>query len=135
MPDLLSQNQILYKDEAYKIIGAAMEVHRVLGPGFLEAIYQEALEIEFQNRNIPYQREAPLKVNYKGHTLKKEYTADFICYDKIIIETKAVTEFDNIHEAQVFNYLKTTGFKLGILINFGKNSLDYQRIVKERQTK
>jgi len=132
MPDLLSQNQILYKTESYKIIGAAMEVHSELGPGFLEAVYQEALEIEFQNRNIPYQRETPLKVHYKGHILKKEYTADFICYDKIIIETKAVTEFDNIHEAQVFNYLKTTGFKLGILVNFGKSSLDYQRIVKER---
>jgi GxxExxY protein len=98
-------------------------------------VNQEALEIEFQNRNIPYQRETSLKVNYKGQTLKKEYTADFICYDKIIVELKAVTEFDNIHEAQVFNYLKTTGFKLGILINFGKISLDYQRIVIERQSK
>ncbi len=135
MPDLPAQNQILYKDESYKIIGAAFEVHNELGCGFLEAVYQEALEIEFQNRNISYQREAPLKVHYKNHTLKKEYTADFICYDKIIIETKAVTEFDNIHEAQVFNYLKTTGFKLGILVNFGRSSLDYHRIVKERQTK
>jgi len=135
MPYLLHQNKLLYKDESYKIIGAAMEVHSILGPGFLEAIYQEALEIEFQNRNIPYQRETSLKVNYKGQTLKKKYTVDFICYDKIIVELKAVTEFDNIHEAQVFNYLKTTGFKLGILINFGKISLDYQRIVIERQSK
>jgi GxxExxY protein len=130
MPDLLAQNQILYKDESYKIIGAAMEVHRELGPGFLEAVYQEALEIEFQNRNIPYQREAPLKVNYKGHTLKKEYTADFICYDKIIIETKALDCLVPKHESQTFNYLKTTGFNLGILINFGEISLKHKRIVR-----
>ncbi|WP_291857133.1 GxxExxY protein [Marinilabilia sp.] len=130
MPDLLAQNQILYKDESYKIIGAAFEVHNELGCGFLEAVYQEALEIEFQNRNIPYQREAPLKVNYKGHTLKKEYTADFICYGKIIIETKALCDLNSEHESQVHNYLKATNFKLGILINFGDRSLKHKRIVR-----
>jgi GxxExxY protein len=129
MPDLLSQNQILYKDESYKIIGAAMEVHKELGCGFLEAVYQEALEIEFQNRDIPYQREAPLKINYKGHTLKKKYNADFICYDNIIIETKALCDLNSEHESQLLNYLKATNKKLGILINFGKPRLQHKRII------
>jgi GxxExxY protein len=93
-------------------------------------VNQEALEIEFINRNIPYQREAPLKVHYKGQTLKKEYTADFICYDKIVIETKALECLVSKHESQTFNYLKTTGFKLGLLINFGELSLRYKRIVR-----
>ena len=106
-----------------------MEVHRVLGPGFLEAIYQEALEIEFQNRNIPYQREAPLKVHYKDHILKKEYNADFICYDKIVIETKALCDLNSEHESQLLNYLKATNKKLGILINFGKPRLQHKRII------
>ncbi len=87
-----------------------MEVHRELGPGFLEAIYQEALEIEFQNRDIPYQREAPLTIEYKSHTLKKKYNADFICYNKIIVETKALDSLVPKHESQVLNYLKATHF-------------------------
>ena len=106
-----------------------MEVHRVLGPGFLEAIYQEALEIEFEIKDIPYIREAPLKINYKGNTLKKEYNADFICYDKIIIETKALCDLTSEHESQLLNYLKATEKKLGILINFGKPQLQHKRII------
>ncbi len=134
MPNLLSKqnNQsILYKEEAYKIIGAAMKVHATLGCGFLEQVYQEALEIEFQKQEIQYIREAPLTITYNEVPLSKKYIADFICYDKIIIELKAVIEFDSIHQAQVFNYLKCTGFKLGLLINFGNISLNYKRIVKE----
>lgn len=131
MPDLLEQH-LVFKDEAYKIIGAAMAVHRELGCGFLEAVYQEALEIEFKQQIIPYLREEPLILNYKGTTLLKEYFADFICFNKIIVELKAVKELDPIHEAQVFNYLKATGFKLGLLINFGESSLVYKRIVKEK---
>ena len=131
MPDLLEQH-ILYKNEAYKVIGAAMTVHRELGPGFLEAVYHEALEIEFKQQQIPYLREAPLTISYKDYALQKEYCADFICYNKIIVELKAIKELDSIHEAQVFNYLKATGFKLGLLINFGESSLVYKRIVKEK---
>ncbi len=133
MPNLLTkQNNLIYKQEAYKIIGAEMKVHTSLGCGFLEQVYQEALEIEFNKQNIPYKRGAPLTINYNGITLNKKYVADFICYDKIKIELKATKELDSIHEAQVFNYLKATGFKLGILINFGEASLVSKRIVKEK---
>ncbi len=123
---------MIYKDEAYNIIGAAMKIHATLGCGFLEQVYQEALEIELKKQNIPFEREAPLSIEYDGITLNKQYLADFICYNKIIVELKAVKKLDNIHEAQVFNYLKATGFKLGLLINFGEASLEYKRIVKER---
>ena len=121
---------LIHKEEAYKIIGAAMEVHRELGGGFLEAIYQEALAIEFEKREIPFVREKKLEVNYKGQTLSKYYEADFICYDKIIIETKALSELIGIHRSQVINYLKATNFKLGILINFGTESLEYERLIR-----
>ncbi|NOX66398.1 MAG: GxxExxY protein [Chlorobi bacterium] len=121
---------LIYKDEAYKIIGAAMDVHRELGSGFLEAVYQEALAIEFEKRSIPFDQEKKLEITYKGQLLSKYYEADFICYDKIIVETKALEELIGKHEAQVLNYLKATGFKLGLLINFGSESLDYRRLVR-----
>lgn len=121
---------MIYQDESYKIIGAAMKVHRELGCGFLEQVYQEAFEIELKKQNILYEREAPIAISYDGHTLNKQYVADFICYDKIIVELKAVKEIDSIHEAQVFNYLKATGMRLGLLINFGEASLEYKRIIK-----
>jgi GxxExxY protein len=121
---------MLYQDESYKIIGAAIKVHRELGCGFLEAVYAEALEIEFKKQGIPNEREALLTISYDGIILNKKYVADFNCYDKIIVELKAVKELDNIDEAQVFNYLKATGYKLGLLINFGEPSLTYKRIVK-----
>ena len=129
MVNLLKQQELIYKDEAYEIIGAAMAVHRELGPGFLEAVYQEALEIEFQLRDIPYERERQLNIDYKGHTLSKHYNADFVCYDKIIVETKAICELTSKDESQVLNYLKATGYKLGILINFGEERLRYKRMV------
>lgn len=128
MPDLLKQN-LIHKEEAYKIIGAAMAVHRELGHGFLEAVYQEALGIEFQEKAIPYEKEEQLPIEYKGIPLQKQYYADFICYGKIILELKAVSEIDGVHEAQVINYLKATGFKLGLLINFGEESLYFKRLV------
>ena len=128
MPDLPNKN-LIYKEESYAIIGAAMAVHNELGPGFLEAIYQEALEIEFQERNIPFTREKLLTVNYKGRTLEKKYNADFVCYNKIIVETKALNCLDTSNQSQVLNYLKATRYKLGILINFGEESLKYKRIV------
>ncbi len=112
------------------IIGAAMEVHKELGSGFLEVVYQEALVIEFESRGIPYIQESKLEVSYKGHVLTKYYESDFICYDKIIVETKALSELLGNNQSQVINYLKATGFKLGLLINFGAESLEYKRLVR-----
>ena len=97
-----------------------MKVYYVLGSGFLEAVYQEALEIELDRRHIPYEREKELEICYDGIKLGKKYIADFVCYGKIILELKAVKELDDSHRSQLYNYLKATGFKLGFLINFGK---------------
>lgn len=121
---------IVYKDEAYKVVGAAFKVYNELGHGFLEAVYQEALEIEFQRRGIPYEREKELRITYDGIELKQTYKADFVCYGKIIVELKAVGVLDDSHRAQVFNYLHATGFRLGILFNFGNaDELEYERKV------
>ncbi len=126
--DLLEEG-LLYKDESYAIIGACMEVHRILGYGFLEAVYQEALSIEFSKRKIPFEQEKYLRILYKGNCLKKEYRADFICYDKIILETKAQSRLSNNDLAQTLNYLKITDYNLGLLVNFGTSSLQYKRVV------
>lgn len=125
--------QLKYSDETYQIIGAAMEVHKTLGCGFTEPLYQEAFEQELQLRSIPFQREKSFHVTYKGKELKKEFRLDFVCFDKIIVELKAVGDFADEHFAQVYNYLKATGMSLGLLINFGKKSLDYKRIPCERK--
>lgn len=122
-------NNLIYKEESYKIIGACFEVHKFLGNGFLEAVYQEALEIEFQAQNIPYEREKILTIQYKNKILDKKYIADFVCFEKIIIELKALSQLTSEHESQVLNYLKSTGFKLGLLVNFGESSLKYKRLV------
>ena len=103
--------------ESYVITGAAMHVYNTLGPGFLEAVYQEALAIEFKKRGIPYEQEKELKVFYDGQELKQTYRADFVCYGNIIVELKAVSELDNSHRSQVYNYLKATGYKLGIIFS------------------
>ena len=121
--------ELLLKEESYKIIGACMEVHKDLGAGFLESVYQEAMEIELQKQNIPYEREKLLNVFYKGQKLKKRYSADFVCYNKIVVELKALGDIRTDHEAQLLNYLKTSGLKLGLLINFGTRSLQYKRLV------
>ena len=121
--------ELLYKSEVFVIINAAMEVHRELGHGFLEAVYQEALELEFKERKIQYKREEPLNIFYKGQQLNKEYSADFVCYDKIIVELKALTELNSIHESQLINYLKATRLRVGLLINFGASSLEFKRLV------
>lgn len=119
---------MLYKNESFRIIGAAMEVHKVLGCGFIEAVYQEALEEEFKKRGIPYEREKELTIDYKGRLLSKTFRADFICYDKIILELKAVSDITDDHYAQIYSYLKASQMGLGLLINFGKANLDYIRI-------
>jgi len=121
--------ELLYKEEVYNIIGAAMEVHSMLGCGFSEAVYQEALAIEMADRGIPFELEKLIQINYKGKVLKKYYQADFVCYDKIILELKALSALSPEHESQLLNYLKATGLKLGILINFGEKSLVYKRYI------
>ena len=123
-----NEGNLLFKEESYKIVGAAMEVHRLLGCGFVEPVYQEALEKEFTLRGIPYEREKELDINYKGYTLTKTFRADFICYNKIILELKAVKEFTDEHYAQTFNYLRASGMELGILINFGLASIEFERV-------
>ncbi len=125
----MNQDNLLYKNEVYKIIGACMEVHNNLGSGFLEPIYQEALENEFDWRGIIFEREKELKVRYKTIILNKRYIADFVCYNNIILELKATKEFNEAYYAQVINYLKATGFKLALLVNFGKPKLEYRRII------
>lgn len=124
----MESNNLLYKEESYQIIGAAMEVHRTLGCGFIEAVYQEALEEEFKKRNIPYEREKEIPIEYKGKKLSKTFRADFICHNKIILELKAVSGFTDDHYAQIYSYLKASQLKLGILINFGAATLEYHRI-------
>ena len=113
--------------QTYAVIGAAMEVHRVLGNGYLEHVYQLALERELQSRGIPCEREVEIPINYKGQPLGTNYRADFVCYGDIIVELKSVSELSSVYEAQVFNYLTATGFKRALLINFGEESLVYRR--------
>lgn len=113
-----------------KIINACMEVHNELGNGFLEPVYQEALEEEFKIQGIPYVREKLLPVMYKGKQLKKEYYADFLCYDDIIVELKAVSVLSKPHKAQVLNYLNAASKEIGLLINFGETKLKWERITK-----
>ena len=123
---------LLYEEETYLIIGAAMTVHQELGRGFLEAVYQEALEKEFKLRDIPYKREIPMTIYYKNEPLNKCYVADFICYEKIIVELKALSTLTTEHQAQVLNYLAATRLKLGLLLNFGKPNLEHKRIINEK---
>lgn len=125
MPDLL------FKDECYAIQGAIFEVYKELGSGFLEAAYQEALELEFAERAIPFVAQKELTILYKGRPLDQKYKADLICHDAVIIELKAVKTLDDSHRAQVHNYLKATGHRLGLLVNFGHHPLvEIERIIR-----
>ncbi len=125
-------SEILYKGESYKIVGAMLNVHNELGCGFLEAVYQDALEIEFSMQGIPYEREKEYDILYKGHVIDKKYRVDFVCYDKIIVELKAIDMLLSVHYSQVLNYLKMSSLKLGILANFGESKLNTQRIIREQ---
>ena len=113
----------------YKIIGAAMEVHKELGCGFLEAVYQEALGKEFAYQAIPFKPQPIIDISYKGIALEKKYQPDFICYGDIILEIKALSALTGVEEAQLINYLKATGLKVGLLLNFGAKSLEHKRFV------
>ena len=115
----MTERELLYKDECYEIQGAVFEVYREMGCGFLEAVYQECLALEFGLRGIPFVAQPELRLLYKGELLEKTYKPDFICYRKIVLEIKAVREISPEHQAQLLNYLKATQFELGLLANFG----------------
>jgi len=122
--------ELLYKDEVYAIVGAGMEVHNVLGPGFLEAVYQEALAIELTNRSIPFVAQPELRISYKESLLEKTYVADFVAFGRVIVEIKALDHMTSREEAQLLNYLKATGLPVGILMNFGAaGKLEWKRMV------
>ena len=125
--------ELIYKDECYQIMGACFEVYKEKGCGFLEAVYQECLEIEFGMQGILYVPMKPLALSYKGRPLKQTYEPDFICMDKIIVEIKAVSALADEHRAQVLNYLNATGFKLGLLVNFGHYpKVEWERIANTK---
>ncbi len=121
--------ELLYKEISYKIIGACMEVHKELGKGFQEIVYGDALEIEFKKQKIPYCREKGFDIIYKGIKLKRKYYADFVIDDVIILEIKAISILTNGNFKQTLNYLAASNLRLGLLVNFGENSLTYKRII------
>ena len=123
-------SEILYKEESYAVMGACFEVYREKGCGFVEPIYHECLEMEFELMGIPAIHHPGLDLSYKGRLLTRKYEADFVAYSKILLEVKAAKAIDDSHRSQVINYLKATGFKLGLLVNFGRvGGLEWERIV------
>ena len=125
----MAESDLLHSDLTHAIIGAAMEVHRTLGAGFLEAVYEDALAVEFGIQGLRYEQQKPLCVFYKGHKVR-DYICDFLVEEKVLVELKAVKELTVIEESQLLNYLKGTGLELGLLINFGTSSLKYKRFIK-----
>jgi len=124
------EEKILFKEECYQIQGAIFEVYKEIGPGFLESVYQECLEKELTLKNIPFQKQVEVKIDYKGQELNQRFKADLICYNSIIIELKACKAIDPIHRAQVMNYLKAIKIRLGLLINFNAYpKVEIERIV------
>ncbi|MHB9032513.1 MAG: GxxExxY protein [Anaerolineae bacterium] len=123
---------LLFKEEVYAIVGAAMEVSSQLGSGFLEAVYQEALGLELAARALPHEQQKRITINYKGQTLIHEYLADFVCYDQIIVEIKAIKALTDTEVAQVLNYLKATGLPLALLINFGTPKMEWKRFANTK---
>jgi len=126
--------ELLYKEEVYAIIGAAIEVHKELGAGFLESVYEEAMVLESAKKQIPCKTQVKIPIQYKGNKLNKEFIADYIGYEKIVVEFKCITKLTKIEEAQIINYLKATEMKVGILINFGSNEkLEWKRFILEKK--
>jgi GxxExxY protein len=126
--------QLICKDESYAIIGACFAVYKDKGCGFLERVYHECLEIEFEFNRIPFLSKASQTLQYRGRTLVQRFSSDFICYDKIILEIKAVSALADEHRAQLLNYLSATGCKLGLLVNFGHYpKLDYERLLPRQK--
>ena len=124
--------KLILADETYAVTGAAIEVHRALGPGFLEKVYQEAIQLELSARSIPFEAEIPLDINYKGQSLNQKYYADLICFGQIIVELKALNQLSGTEDAQLLNYLKATGLQVGLLFNFGSHGkLERKRLVRE----
>lgn len=124
-------SEILYRDESYAIMGACFEVYKDKGCGFVEAVYQECLEIEFEMRGLPAVPQPRLNLSYKGHPLRQTFVPDFICFAKIVLELKAASALTDEHRAQVHNQLPATGHRLGLLVNFGHYpQLEYERIVR-----
>ncbi|MEZ4958104.1 MAG: GxxExxY protein [Saprospiraceae bacterium] len=121
---------MLYKEECFKIIGMCMEVHKILGPGLLEIVYKDALEIELKQNEIPFWREKQFQINYKGKILPRKYIADFVAFNDIILEIKADTNPLDNHLRQTLNYLALAKSPLGLIINFGEGSLQYKRVLK-----
>ena len=125
-----SPNRLVFEDESYAVIGAALDVYYRLGPGFAEPVYQEALGLEFGLRNIPFVAQTKLHVKYKDFILKKFYRADFVCFEKIIVEIKAQSALTGIDWAQLLNYLKASGYRVGLLFNFGSaNTFEKKRLI------
>jgi GxxExxY protein len=125
-----AEPNLLYKVEVFRIVGAAMEVHNQLGCGFLEGVYQEALELEFTSQGIPFTPQQELEVLYKGKPLRKRFISDFVAYQKIVVEIKAINSLTSADKAQVINYLKATHCEVGVLINFGAQKLEWYRFVQ-----
>ena len=123
--------ELLLKDEVFAVIGAAIEVDRELGPGFLEAVYQEAMEIELADRGIPFLAQEPLTIRFKTRVLKKRYEPDLLCYNLLVAELKALNQLTGADEAQLLNYLKATGLRVGVLVNFGSvGKLEWKRFIR-----
>lgn len=123
--------EILFKDESYRVMGACFEVYKQMGCGFLEAVYQECLEIELELCSVPFVAQKELELRYKGRLLKHRYIPDFICFGQIVLELKAVSAITDEHRAQIHNYLKATGYRLGLIVNFGHYpQVEWERIVR-----
>lgn len=123
--------EIIFKEESYRIMGACFEVYKELGCGFLEAVYQECLCMEFESQAIPFRPQVELGLQYKGRPLRQTFIPDFVCWEKIIVEIKALPEITDLHRAQLHNYLKATNYKLGLLVNFGHYpKVEWERIVR-----
>ena len=126
-------DELVFREEVYAVVGAAIEVHRELGAGFLEAVYQEAMERELAYRNIPFSPQCEFVIHYKGQPLGKRYVCDLLCFDGILVEIKAMDKLTGREEAQLINYLKAAGLPVGLLINFGSHGkLEWRRLVKSQ---